>query len=56
MSVLATLAELAEYFKGWHTKYYDELHEKYASLDHPNEKATKNKYVHVKLTDNCTQY
>lgn len=56
MAILGTLAELKEYFKGWHTKYYNELHEQYASPDHPNQKATKTGYGHVKLTNECKTY
>lgn len=56
MAILGTLAQLKEYFKGWHTKYYDELHKKYASLDHPSQKATETEYGHVKLTNECKNY
>lgn len=54
MAIMGTLAKLEEYFKGWHTKYYELLHKGLPPQNHANVKATKTVLGHVTLTDDVT--
>ena len=54
MAIMGTLAKLEEYFKGWHTKYYELLHKGLPPQNHANVKATKTVLGHVTLTDQVT--